>query len=153
MGGDAGGRRQWIDGSPVQPLARGLALPASDIGPCREGCARRARDKSGAASEGRYLAEQSLAAMEEASLGMRVSMEASVGFYRSNLEKGLAYPEALFTATLNLVRAEFADDSVYARAMLRYCDIYAAHMSLLRRGKAAELTRNAIFEDLTGNSR
>ena len=115
--------------------------------------ARRARDRSGASSDGRYLAEQSLAAMEEASLGMRVSMEASVGFYRSNLEKGLAYPEALFTATLNLVRAEFADDSVYARAMLRFCDIYAGHMALLRRGKGAELTRNAIFEDLTGNTR
>lgn len=98
----------------------------------------------------RNTLEQNLVMVEDLSYGLEQSLDAALGFYHSNLDKSLDYPEALWRSQLNMIKAELTGETFIAQSMRRYCDIYEAHLARLRAGRGGDLSRAVLLGDLTG---
>ena len=110
--------------------------------------ARQQRDRAEPGSSGRVVAERTIAELENLEQAAERGVEAAVSFYRGNIDKSLAYPEAVFRDHLILIRAEFDDDSIFSRRMLHCYEVYAKHVNLLRLGERAGLTNEAVTRDI-----
>lgn len=80
--------------------------------------------------------------------GMERSLYAAVEFYRSKVEESMNYPEQLFTDKLTLLGAEIKGDDVLARNMRKAHELYARHITMLRKGQRAKLTPDFLVGDI-----
>ena len=96
----------------------------------------------------RNAVEQTIVELRQNRAGMERSLDAALDFYRSKVEESLMYPEALFSAKLALIGAEFKGDDVLTRNMRQAHELYSRHVGMLRQGKHARLTRGFLLRDI-----
>ena len=92
--------------------------------------------------------EQTIAGFEASRQNMRRSMDAAVAFYRSKVEESLQYPEKMFSTRLQRLQGEFTGEDLFAQNMRKTHGVYTKHVDTLRRGKHAQLSRDAILKDI-----
>lgn len=96
----------------------------------------------------RAALEKTINDLESNRAGMERSLDAAIGFYRSKVEESLAYPEKMFNDKLKFIGAELNGDDVLTRNMRKAHELYSRHLSMLRKGKQNELTREFLIRDI-----
>jgi hypothetical protein len=109
---------------------------------------REAAKAKGMSAAARADAEQTISDLNASKAGMARSIDAAVGFYRGKVEESLNYPEKLFADKLALVGGELVGDDILTRNMRKAHELYAEHVSKLRRGKRSQLNRDALLKDI-----
>ncbi len=92
--------------------------------------------------------DKAIADLKGNAAGMRQSLDAAVGFYRSKVEESLNYPEKLFDDKLTLLTAEMKGDDLLSQNMRKASGIYKQHVVKLRRGDRAALSNAAVLKDI-----
>ena len=92
--------------------------------------------------------DKTIADLKTNAAGMRRSLEAAVGFYRTKVEESLEYPEKLFDDKLTLLTAELKGDDLLSQNMRKAADIYKQHVKKMRKGDRASLNNKAVLKDI-----
>ena len=92
--------------------------------------------------------EKTITDLETNRAGMERSLDAALGFYRSKVEESLTYPEKMFNDRLKLIGGELKGDDLLTRNMQKALELYSRHVSLLRKGKQGELTKEFLLKDI-----
>ena len=94
------------------------------------------------------IVDKTIADLKTNAAGMRQSLTAALGFYRSKVEESLEYPEKLFDDKLTLTTAELKGDDLLSQNMQKAAAVYKQHVARLRKGDRASLSNAGVLKDI-----